>query len=325
MEKTSRKVTVVIPVYNVEDYVESCVSSVLNQTYTDFELILVDDGATDSSGEICDKLALTDDRIRVIHQQNKGLGGARNTGIEESSTEYLFFLDSDDSIMPDTLKKLMETASDNKADIVIFGYLSVDEKGNTLNEFSNDLPKDKVMSPDEHPELFLAVPNAWNKLYKRELFTENNIRYPERLWYEDLHTTPKLMLHAKRVTVIGDKFYLYLIRSGSIMNNPNVKRNKEIMDAVSAIDSYFKKNNMREKFSSELEFLFMNNIYMAAVRVLKVNSGDSAAVLSELHEFDLGKVNRQNRYFKEQSFKTRLAMGLWQKKRYGLMKLIFRK
>ena len=320
-----KKITVVVPVYNVEDYVEGCVDSVLNQTYKDFELILVDDGATDSSGEICDRLAQTDDRIRVIHQQNKGLGGARNTGIKAADTEYLFFLDSDDSIEPDTLKKLMEAALEKQADIVIFGYVSVNEQGEILNEFSNELPKNMVMSPEEHPELLLAVPNAWNKLYKRKLFTENNIRYPERLWYEDLHTTPKLMLHAKRVAVIDDKLYLYLIRSGSIMNNPNVKRNAEITDAISSIDSYFEKHGMKEKYGGELEFLAMNNIYMAAVRVLKVNSEDGPAVLTELHDFEPAKVNRQNRYFKELDFKTRLCMSLWQKKRYGIMKLIFRR
>ena len=122
-------ITVVIPIYNVEKYLRKCVDSVEKQTYKNFEVILVDDGSTDSSGELCDALAKENDNIRVIHQENRGLGGARNTGIESCNTEYIMFLDSDDYIHPELLKKCMDVLKKNNCDIVLLDMISVNEQG----------------------------------------------------------------------------------------------------------------------------------------------------------------------------------------------------
>ena len=184
------KSSVIVPVYNVKDFLEKCVDSVLRQTERDFELLLIDDGSTDGSGALCDELAGRDNRIRVIHQENKGLGGARNTGIEAASGDWLLFLDSDDWIEPETLEKALTAGEQQNADMVLFGFRSVDMQGKELGIFLDALPKNEPLSPKTHKDLLLCYPCAWNKLYKKRLFLETGVRYPLRVWYEDIRTTP---------------------------------------------------------------------------------------------------------------------------------------
>lgn len=319
-------VSVIIPVYNVEDYLETCVASVLRQSFKDFEILLVDDGSTDSSGMLCDEYAKKDARIKVIHQDNKGLGGARNTGIDAAKGRYLFLLDSDDSILPETLETLVKTANDKNADIVIYDFVSVDEKGNELHSFGNDLPKNVPMNLKTHKQLILQAPNAWNKLYRADVFKKSGIRYPERLWYEDLHTYGKLLLHVNTVVAVEDKLYLYLQRDGSIMNNKNVTRNIEITDAVKAVSSYYEDMGLYGEYRDSLEFLSMNNTYMAAVRVVRGGTSQGRSVLDQLHTFNsCGKEIRRNPEYKALGRKQKLSIWLFSHKFYGILQLIYKK
>ena len=130
---------------------EKCVDSILAQTEPDFELLLVDDGSTDGSGRLCDKLAEKDGRVRVIHQKNQGLGGARNTGIQQAQGDWLLLVDSDDWIEPQTLEKTMEAGLREEADLVMFAYRSVDEGGHTLRTFFENVPKERGMALDAQP------------------------------------------------------------------------------------------------------------------------------------------------------------------------------
>ena len=169
MRSSEMKFSVVIPVYNVKEYLERCVTSVLNQPCADYEMILVDDGSTDGSGALCDRLALRSPKIRVIHQKNGGLGAARNTGIEHALGDYLVFIDSDDyidaSMLPDLAAKIDET----HADIITFGFRT-DNNGNTSAVFIDPLPENRIFTLADTPTLLLALPNAWNRIYTRKLF-----------------------------------------------------------------------------------------------------------------------------------------------------------
>ena len=140
------KVSIVVPVYNVKDYLEKCVDSILRQTEREFELLLIDDGSTDGSGELCDTLAERDGRVRVIHQENRGLGGARNTGIEAARGTWLLLVDSDDWIEPEILEKALKAAERENADMVSFGFRSVDLQGKELGLFRDKLPKNRALS-----------------------------------------------------------------------------------------------------------------------------------------------------------------------------------
>ena len=149
-----QKASVIVPVYNVEAYLEKCVQSILRQTEQDFELLLVDDGSTDSSGQLCEELAKKDSRIRVIHQENQGLGGARNTGIREAKGDWLLLVDSDDWIEPEILEKTLEAGLREEADMVVFPFRSVDEEGRELAVFRENIPGGPGVRPEgaqRHP------------------------------------------------------------------------------------------------------------------------------------------------------------------------------
>lgn len=322
------KVTVIVPVYNVEEYLERCVASILNQSMGEFELILVDDGSTDSSGRICDSLAEMDGRIRVIHQENKGLGGARNTGIEEANGAYLMFVDSDDTLLPHALEQLLNRAEQSGAEMVIFRLESVNEQGMGMHVFTDDLPEEQIFSLETEKKLLLASPGACNKLIATRLFRESGIRFPEKLWYEDLHTIPKLYLHTDKIYMLPKVLYLYLQRDGSIMNSRSLTRNREIIAAVDSVTSYYKELKAYEEYKEELDFLSTNNVLrLASVRVIKGGAAENSQVLSELLEYQQEHQPgyTENRHYKKLDRKSRLACWLIYRKKYGVLEKIFKK
>lgn len=318
------KTSIVVPVYNVEQYVEKCANSILAQTDPDFELLLVDDGSTDASGTICDRIAGKDARVRVIHQPNAGLGGARNTGIEAANGEWLLFVDSDDWLEPEILQKARETGERTGADLVMFAFRSVDELGKQIQVFREELPKDTALTVTEHREIYLTAPCAWNKLYRAALFRESAVRYPPRVWYEDIRTTLKLFLAAKTAVFLDDIGYNYLLREGSITKNLNADRNVEILEAFDDILSYFKAQGMFQEYREELCYLTLYHAYLtASVRVLRIDRKHPllprfAEYLE--HEFPDW---RKNRYLDRLGRNRKLLLFLLQRKWYFLIALLF--
>ena len=221
------KISVIVPVYNVQDYLQSCIDSILAQSYTDFDLILVDDGSTDNSSYLCDEYAKIGGQIIVIHQYNKGLSAARNTGIEyaisHSDSCFLLFIDSDDAIKNNLFEKVINAQKKSNADIVCFGIEMVNEELEPLDWGSTTIEKDLLFEGECRFNALLPPENvgdyAVNKLYKKELFT--NIRYPLGKTYEDIYTTYKVFDLSKLVYVIPDNLYLYRRRSGSITRSGN--------------------------------------------------------------------------------------------------------
>lgn len=319
------KTSVIMPVYNVAPYVEKCARSVLAQTEQDLELILVDDGSTDSSGALCDGLSKEDSRVRVIHQENAGLGGARNRGIEEALGEYLLFVDSDDWLEPGILESARKAAEKTGADLVFFNFRTVDEAGNALSEFREAQPKNQPLSIAEHKDIYLASPCAWNKLYRAALFRDTGIRYPGRVWYEDIRTTLKLLLAADRAVFLDDIGYNYLLRQGSITNNLNAARNREIIEAFQDILSYFKAQKKAEEYREELCYLTLLHEYLtASVRVLRIEKHHP--LLEEFSAYLNGEFPewKQNKYLPRLGKKRRLLLFLLERKQYGLISLLFR-
>lgn len=176
------KFSVIVPVYNVKDYLEKCVHSVLAQTADDYELLLVDDGSTDGSGALCDALSARFG-CRVIHQENGGLGAARNTGIAAAQGEYLIFLDSDDFIAPGMLEGLLAEMAQHSADIYSFGLVTTDGQRD-IASFRDDLPYHTPLTLRTCPQLLLTLPNACCRATRRTLFLTSGIRFPSQVWYE---------------------------------------------------------------------------------------------------------------------------------------------
>ncbi len=221
-------ISVIVPVYNVERYLRKCVNSIVTQTYRNLEIILVDDGSTDRSGEICDELTRTDDRIRVIHKENGGLSSARNAGLDVISGEFISFIDSDDFISESYIKCLYKRISEDGSDMVISGYTTCDEEGNSIGVFSSGCNTtidrkeywDWVILGNRETVLYGAV-EAWSKLYKAYIFCE--LRFPITI-HEDEAIIYDVINRCNRISVMTSTGYYYVQRSGSIMSTYSVKR-----------------------------------------------------------------------------------------------------
>ncbi len=318
-------VSVIVPVYNVKEYLEKCVNSILAQTYSDHELLLIDDGSTDGSGALCDRLAEGKERIRVIHQENAGLGGARNTGIEAARGKWLLFVDSDDYLEPEILERSLAAAQKAEAQVVLFPLRSVDEAGNTLSELREPLPSGQALETAKCRELFLASPCACSKLYLASLFRDTGIRFPSRVWYEDIRTTLKLYLTAEKAVYLDEIGYDYLLREGSITNNRQADRNREILDAFEDILSYFREAGKFEEYEKELCYLTVFHVYLTAcVRVLRIDRRHP--LLSELREYLCREFPnwKENPYLPRLGKRRKLILWLLERKQYGLIALLFR-
>ncbi len=243
------KISVVVPVYNVSEYLKICMESLLGQTYTNTEILLIDDGSTDNSGMLCDEYAQKDSRVKVIHQKNQGLSGARNTGIDQATGDYLFFCDSDDFLHKDALNYMHDKICRDKADIVACGFSHVWE------DFAQS-GREEIFT-DPHPGIFsgrAAVKEmmtgnnvcsvAWNKLYRKSLFTD--VRFPVGALHEDEATVYKLLYGAKIVSYTPKTFYKYFQRTSGIMGGSLGKRGKHLLSAFTDRVDFFEERNDTE-------------------------------------------------------------------------------
>lgn len=318
--------SIVIPVYNVAEYLQKCIDSVLANDCSDCEIILVDDGCTDGvCPAICDENAAAHpELIRVIHQENKGLGGARNTGIENASGDYLFFVDSDDTIAPDALKILTEAIESSHADIYSFRMYQVTETGECTLLKTSAL-YDGVFTVSEHPEFLEALPAAWARIWRREFFLESGVEYPSRVWYEDIRTSTKLFAKARSIVTLEEPLYLYLARTGSIMRSGNIERNREIVEAFDDISDWFLENELYDTYRRELCTLACEHMYIAAsVRVLRADR--RSKLLKELRDrFESEYPDHKVSLDKEHFSKTQLlCYRLLNARAYRTLALLFK-
>lgn len=218
-------ISVVVPVYNVEKYLDRCVESVLNQTHKDFELLLVDDGSLDNCPRMCDEWAKKDERIKVFHKSNGGLSSARNYGLDRAKGDYIAFVDSDDFVQPDYLNYLYQALKEREGDLVICDYLHFSTQ-NEVVAFKEDL---KILKEYDNYTVFLddeyllGTCNAkkivvWNKLYKKELF--NDIRFPEGEIHEDTATYYKFLYLSRKTVYINNALYFYYDNPVGTMGKP---------------------------------------------------------------------------------------------------------
>lgn len=209
-------ISIIIPIYKVEEYLDACITSVVDQTYTNLEIILVDDGSPDKCPGMCDEWAKKDSRIRVIHKPNGGLSDARNAGIDIATGDYIAFVDSDDYIKPDMLEKLYVAIRKENADIAACGILNCKGSNQTAwgcRDFAGTSEQILTLLYED-----AAYPvAAWNKLYRRSCW--RNLCFPVGKTCEDAFTTYQLVHDAKRIVMIPEALYCYRIRPGSIMTS----------------------------------------------------------------------------------------------------------
>ena len=266
------KISIIIPIYNVEKYLEKCIESCLSQTYKNLEIILVNDGSTDNSKNICELYMKKDKRIVYIEKNNGGLSDARNMGIRKAKGDYFFFLDSDDWINNDSICKLVHSVIKCNSDIVVGCYLETSEKG-TYGENVFGPKKEEVMSGIDSVNKLINEGNSigvvvWNKLYKKELF--DHVIFEKGKIHEDVYFTPKVLYYAKKVSFINDVVYFYRNdREGSITNKKLSKRNLDSLDGFKSNYLFFKDASF-DTFSNEFLMKYFDMIieYYCLFRVI---------------------------------------------------------
>lgn len=228
------KISVIVPVYNVEDYLQECIDSILGQTYKNLEIILVDDGSTDNSSKICDIYEKKDNRIKVIHKENGGVSSSRNEGLKHVTGDYIGFVDSDDFIDNRMYEKLYNKIKEYDADIIKCNFVSVKE-GHMLETKSTG--KSKLYNREEAMLNYMKEPYKYNKhfkvvlwdaLYKKELF--DNVEFPNGLLYEDGYVTPKVILKSRRLVHLDESLYYYRTNNQGIMSKGITQESLKSLD-----------------------------------------------------------------------------------------------
>ena len=244
-----KKISIIVPVYNVAPYLPACLDSIIHQTYLNLEIILVDDGSTDSSGEICEQYRATDSRIQVIHQENQGLSMARNAGISAASGEYIACIDSDDFIAPDMIEKLYNRLITDHSDLAVCSIQYVDEDGYPLPErddYGFAFP-DQILTTEDFWKVYASTGHTAcvitsNKLYKEEVLAR--FSYPRGRLCEDEFVLPSIVEPCNRISSIHDRLFFYRQRHNSITGINSPKKKRDYIEACfERLDFFLEKSN----------------------------------------------------------------------------------
>lgn len=252
------KVSVIVPIYNVEKYLEKCINSLLSQTLEDIQIILVNDGSKDNSGNIAKEYEKNNkDRVIYAEKENGGLSDARNYGLKYATGDFVAFLDSDDYIEKNAYEEMYNKAIEENADYVECDFIW---------EFPNKIRVDKQYPYKNKKEMlsFVRVV-AWNKLIKRQLITDNNLEFPKGLRYEDVEFTYKLIPFINKFAYVDKPFIHYVQREGSIANVQN-ERTAEIFTVLDNVIEFYKKNNIYEEYRDELEYNYARYLLCSSLK-----------------------------------------------------------
>lgn len=283
---SSIKFTIIIPVYNVEKYLNECVESVLNQIYTNFEIILVDDGSTDSSPQICDSYAEKDKRIKVIHKKNGGLSSARNAGMKDMTGDYVLFLDSDDfwddiSLLCRTDEVIRKYASD----VIVLGYRKFyDEKKVYVNGYDTTIYEHGKTKAEQIKSLIgnnLFESSAWSKIVNTKLFRDNRLFFTEGVYSEDIDWSARLLIYADSFYALPGYVLAYRQNSSSITHNIKKKNIEDLKNAIVKIVDFSAEINDQDYYE-----WFMNYCSYQYITFLNCicSIRESEQVLSERKE-----------------------------------------
>lgn len=309
------KISIIVPVYNVEKYLEKCLKSLINQTLKEIEIILINDGSTDNSKYIIEKYLKKDKRIILFDKENGGQASARNFGIKKANGEFILFIDSDDFVSTDICKKLYDKALKENSDIVTCKCKLVDENENEIE--SNSITFNIC---DANKNFMLNQSGPCFKLIKSKILKSNNLYFPELRAYEDIGVVPAWALFTKNISCIDEQLYYYLVRQGSTMNQ--LKYNNKlthIFDSLENLKKYFDTN---ENYQEELEWIYIEHLlHFASLRFLNFDSFSNIDKIVNI--IKKGFPNwRKNKYYKLQSIKYKIVCNLIYLKKYKLLKLI---
>lgn len=294
------KVSLIIPVYNVEDYIEKCLDSVINQTIDDMEIIIVNDGSTDSSKQKISKyLEKEKNRIKYLEKENGGLSSARNFGISYASGEYIAFLDSDDYIEFTAYEEMYNIAKKENADMVECDFI-----WEYPNKKKEDIGRNYTTGQDMIEKARVV---AWNKLIKRDIIERENIIFPEGLRYEDIEFFYKLVPFLRKVAFVRKPFVHYVQRDSSIANTQNI-RTREIFQVLDNVILYYQDKGLFEEYKEVLEYVYVRFLLCSSLkRMCKISDKEQR---KRALEDNWNNINskfpnwRKNQILRKKSFKN---------------------
>ena len=319
------KVSIIVPVYNVEKYLDKCLNSLVNQTLKDIEIIVVNDGSPDNSSKIIEKYKTKYSNIKVLNQDNQGLSDARNNALHLVKSDYIMYVDSDDYINEDMVEKMYSVSINEDSDVVICGNNVVDENYSIL---SSSFPNNRTYKNSIEKIIFGNM-CVWNKLYKKDLIVKNKFKFRSRVWYEDIDFSFKVCTSAKKISFLDENLYNYLLRENSIMSSKNLERNLEILSTFEEIINYAKKKQIFKEYYNEIEFLNIDHIYISTItRILLSNSTQKKQkeIISKIINYINSNFPRykNNIYIKKLSRNRKIIFYSIYFKQYWLVRLIFK-
>ncbi|MDO4499731.1 MAG: glycosyltransferase [Erysipelotrichaceae bacterium] len=295
------KLTVVVAIYNVENYLDKCLQSLKEQTCNDYKVYCVNDGSTDGSRDIIMKYVNVDPKFIVLDKPNGGLSDARNYGIERCVTEYISFIDGDDFVSYDYVERSLKEMEEKKLDMLVFAYNQYYLATNS-NEKVNLRIANGVYNLKDKKDLLAYTPNAaWNKVYRTSLFTDNNITYPFGYRHQDLGTTPKLLLKSNRVGYINDALYNYLIDRPNNITAQIDKKLYHIIDMSKEVMDYYIENHDFDNYVNEYDYLVKRNFIQSLRKAMKLE--DKKFVLKFIDDI----FDTSDKYFKKSKHTYQIA------------------
>lgn len=302
--KIMDKISIIVPVYNVKNYIDRVINCLINQTYHNLEIILVDDGSTDGSSKLCDKYKKKDNRIKVIHQKNSGVSVARNVGLKHATGEYIGFVDSDDYISLNMYEELYNNLISTNSDISVCSYLTFKDKLPNFNVEGNIKIFDTIDALKDIISDGVITNFLWNKLFKREIF--ENISFPEGKIYEDLYVMPKLIDNASIICFDSKKLYAYYQRNDSYVNSYSLDKNNNYLEFCDYCYQYLSKYDVLREARESYRCFYIYTAFLQSSKVGRLDIINSDKMKEEYKFFC-----KSFRHFnKNNSFKKRFLYYL---------------
>ena len=291
------KLSIIVPVYKVEEYLGECIDSLLSQTIDDYEIILVDDGSPDNSGKIADEYAAANpDMIRVLHIDNGGQGRARNFALDIAKGDFVGFVDSDDWVTHDMYEKMYARAAETGADVVVCDF---------MERFADG--RESVLPASLQDNWLGSAGSSCNKLFRRSLVGE--LRFPVGLWYEDFYFSAVMLLRSKHTEFIAEPLYIYRRGQESTMHNNNAAKNLDMLTIMDMLE----KEMVPAGYKDDFEFFLVNHVLLDSIsRLAKQDAPERKEVIGKLRQYVQAKIPKLSGCgsYKKESRKRRLIMWM---------------
>ena len=291
------KLSIIVPVYKVEEYLGECVDSLLSQTIDDYEIILVDDGSPDNSGKIADEYAAVNpDMIRVLHIDNGGQGRARNFALDIAKGDFVGFVDSDDWVTHDMYEKMYTRAAETGADVVVCDF---------MERFADG--RESVLPASLQDNWLVSAGSSCNKLFRRSLVGE--LRFPVGLWYEDFYFSAVMLLRSKHTEFIAEPLYIYRRGQESTMHNNNAAKNLDMLTIMDMLE----KEMLPAGYKDDFEFFLVNHVLLDSIsRLARQDAPERKEVIGKLRQYVQAKIPKLSGCgsYKKESRKRRLIMWM---------------